>query len=136
MARVESFLADQVATRPHASALTDSIGTDWTYADLNSASDALLSTLQQAGVQANDRVLLLSENCASAVAVLFACWKLDAVPIPVNARQSAGEVGARGAVSGARMVVKPVMFAVISTMIFFLPMMFLPGHMADAGSPR
>ena len=92
MARVESFLADQVATRPHASALTDSIGTDWTYADLNSASDALLSTLQQAGVQANDRVLLLSENCASAVAVLFACWKLDAVPIPVNARQSAGEV--------------------------------------------
>ena len=53
----------------------------------------------------------------------------------VHARQMAGEIGARGAVSGARMVVKPVMFAVISTMIFFVPMMFLPGHMADAGSP-
>ena len=53
----------------------------------------------------------------------------------VHARQMAGEIGARGAVSGARMVVKPVMYAVISTMIFFIPMMFLPGHMADAGSP-
>ena len=53
----------------------------------------------------------------------------------VHARQSAGEVGARGAVTGTRMVIKPVMFAVISTMIFFAPMMFLPGHMADAAFP-
>ena len=29
------------------------------------------------------------------------------------------------------MVVKPVMFAVISTMIFFAPMWFVPGDMAD-----
>jgi multidrug efflux pump subunit AcrB len=53
----------------------------------------------------------------------------------IHARQVAGEVGARGAVSGARMVVKPVMFAVISTMIFFAPMMFLPGDMASAAFP-
>ena len=53
----------------------------------------------------------------------------------VHARQMAGEVGAKGAVSGAKMVVKPVLYAVISTMIFFLPMMFLPGNMADAAFP-
>jgi len=92
MARVETFLTDQAQTRPDALALTDSIGTAWSYADLDVASDALSAALKTAGVRANDRVLLLSENCAAAVAVLFACWKMDAVVIPVNARQSEGEV--------------------------------------------
>ncbi len=92
MARIETFLADQVAARPAAIALTDSIGTVWSYADLDAASDALAARLQEAGVQANDRVLMLSENCGAAVAALFAAWKLDAVIIPVNARQTEAEV--------------------------------------------
>ena len=53
----------------------------------------------------------------------------------IYSRQVLGEMGARGAVTGAQMVVKPVMFAVISTMIFFAPMMFLPGDMASAAAP-
>jgi long-chain acyl-CoA synthetase len=92
MQRVEDFLADQVQTAPHALSLTDSIGTRWSFADLDAASDDLAAQLAEAGVQANDRVLMLSENCAAAVAVLFACWKMDAVVIPVNARQSPAEV--------------------------------------------
>lgn len=92
MARVETFLADQVRKRPDAAALTDSIGTAWSYAAMDAASDDMAARLKSAGVQANDRVLLLSENCASAVAVLFACWKVDAVVIPVNARQTEAEV--------------------------------------------
>tara|TARA_R110002110_G_C13470513_1_gene720810 strand:- start:46468 stop:49587 length:3120 start_codon:yes stop_codon:yes gene_type:complete len=48
----------------------------------------------------------------------------------IHSRQVAGETGAKGAINGARMVLKPVMYAVISTMIFFVPMMFLPGDMA------
>ncbi|WP_386628975.1 class I adenylate-forming enzyme family protein [Sulfitobacter geojensis] len=92
MARVEAFLADQVAVRADAMALTDSIGTAWSFADLDRASDALADVLRAAGVSANDRVLMLSENCAAAVAALFACWKMDAVVIPVNARQTEGEV--------------------------------------------
>lgn len=92
MARVEDFLKDQVAARPEALALIDSIDTRWSFGDLAAASDALAAVLKDAGVQANDRVLMLSENCASAVAVLFAAWKLDAVAIPVNARQTEGEV--------------------------------------------
>lgn len=92
MARVEDFLKDQLAVRPQAMALIDSIGTRWSFADLDAASDALAAVLSEAGVRANDRVLMLSENCASAVAVLFAAWKLDAVAIPVNARQTEGEV--------------------------------------------
>ena len=92
MARVEAFLAEQVAVRPDALALTDSIGTAWCFADLDRASDALADVLRGAGVAANDRVLMLSENCAAAAAALFASWKLDAVIIPVNARQTEAEV--------------------------------------------
>lgn len=50
----------------------------------------------------------------------------------IYSKQMAGEAGAKGAVNGAHGVVKPVMYAVISTMIFFAPMLFLPGDMAHA----
>jgi len=53
----------------------------------------------------------------------------------VHSHQAQGEAGAKGAVSGARAVVKPVMYAVISTMIFVAPMAILPGEMAKAGIP-
>ena len=52
----------------------------------------------------------------------------------IHSRQLAGEGGAKGAVLGARGVLKPVMFAVISTMIFFVPMFFMPGDMAQAAA--
>jgi multidrug efflux pump subunit AcrB len=42
----------------------------------------------------------------------------------IYSRQMAGDAGAKGAVTGAHGVVKPVMYAVISTMIFFTPMLF------------
>lgn len=55
----------------------------------------------------------------------------------IHARQSAGEAGRRGARNGVSSVVKPVMYAVISTMIFFVPMFFMPGDLvrAAAGIP-
>lgn len=49
----------------------------------------------------------------------------------IHSRQEAAEPGSKGAIIGTLSVVKPVMFAVISTMIFFTPMFFLPGGMAD-----
>ncbi|MEM1401686.1 MAG: efflux RND transporter permease subunit [Pseudomonadota bacterium] len=48
----------------------------------------------------------------------------------IYARQSAGDGGVDGAHRGAKSVLKPVMYAVISTMIFFVPMFFMPGDMA------
>ncbi|MFK7976693.1 MAG: efflux RND transporter permease subunit [Halioglobus sp.] len=53
----------------------------------------------------------------------------------VHAHQVSGKPGLPGAVGGAQAVVKPVMYAVISTMIFIAPMLFLPGEMAEAGIP-
>ncbi|MEP5764085.1 MAG: efflux RND transporter permease subunit [Halieaceae bacterium] len=49
----------------------------------------------------------------------------------IHTRQASGDMGDHGAILGAIGVVKPVMFAVISTMIFFLPMWFMPGDMAE-----
>jgi len=50
----------------------------------------------------------------------------------IHSRQTSGDGGAKGALAGAQGVIKPVMFAVISTMIFFVPMFFMPGDMAQA----
>ncbi len=91
-ARVEDFLTHQAATRPDAPAISDSLRAHWTYADFDHAARAAADMLREAGVRPQDRVLVLSENCASAVAMLFACWHLDAVVIPVNARQTRAEV--------------------------------------------
>jgi multidrug efflux pump subunit AcrB len=52
----------------------------------------------------------------------------------VHAQQSRGISGDQGAISGTHRVVKPVMFAVISTMIFFAPMYFMPGDMSKIAS--
>lgn len=92
MARVEEFLAARVAAAPDSMALSDSSGERWTYADLDRASDDLADHLRAAGVAPTDRVLLLVENCAAAVAALHAAWKIGAVIIPLNARQTEGEV--------------------------------------------
>ncbi|MEP3054502.1 class I adenylate-forming enzyme family protein [Ascidiaceihabitans sp.] len=89
---VEDYLAAQVASRAEAPAVLDVTGIALSYGGLDAASDALVSVLEDAGVQKADRVLILSENCVAAVALLFACWKLGARAIPVNARQTESEV--------------------------------------------
>jgi multidrug efflux pump subunit AcrB len=52
----------------------------------------------------------------------------------IYSRQMSGEPGNKGAIDGARSVLKPVMYAVISTMIFFGAMFFLPGDMAHSAA--
>lgn len=50
--------------------------------------------LEQRGVQAGDRVMIVSENCSAQIALLFAAGELQAWPVVVNARLSAREVEA------------------------------------------
>lgn len=82
----------QAAKRPDARALTDTTGAAWSWADLKAASEDVVAVLKQAGVQRGDRVLILAENCNAAVAALYACSRLGAAAIPVNARQTRQEV--------------------------------------------
>lgn len=49
----------------------------------------------------------------------------------IYAKQHGDMKGASAAASGAKSISKPVLFAVISTMIFFVPMLSIPGGMGD-----
>ena len=53
----------------------------------------------------------------------------------VHAHQSAGDSGEFGALEGTISVLKPVMFAVISTMVFFAPMLVMPGTISQFAFP-
>lgn len=92
MSRVDDYLAAQVVARPDALALSDSTGLVWTYRALGEAVDALAAEFVTLGVVKGNRVMVVSENCGSAVAALFAAWKVGAIAVPVNARQSEAEI--------------------------------------------
>lgn len=89
---IHNFLDKQNDLRPDAQALTDTLGTDWSYAELTATSFALADELTLMGVRANDRVLILLENCATAIAAIFAISRIGATSVPFNARQTESEV--------------------------------------------
>lgn len=49
----------------------------------------------------------------------------------IHARTEEGETGITAAINGTNMVLKPVIFAVLTTMIFFAPWMFLSGGTSE-----
>lgn len=49
----------------------------------------------------------------------------------IHSKTEDGETGEIAAINGSRMVVKPVIFAVLTTMIFFAPWMFLSGGTSE-----
>lgn len=90
--RWHGFLDRQIATRPDAPAVSDTTGARWSFADLGRAVEALADELRGAGARPGDRVLVLSENSAASIAALFACSRIGAWALPVNARLTAGEL--------------------------------------------
>lgn len=66
----------------------------WTFADVENATAHVARQFRTAGVRPGDRVLVVSENCAALVALLFGIARLDAWPVLVNARLSAREIDA------------------------------------------
>lgn len=63
-----------------------------TYRELNSVVEAVAQRLQDAGVRAGDRVLLVAENAVSMAVCILAVSRLDAWSATVNARLSAREI--------------------------------------------
>lgn len=49
----------------------------------------------------------------------------------IHSKTEDGEMGEEAAINGTQMVVKPVIFAVLTTMIFFAPWMFLSGGTSE-----
>ena len=79
------------AVTPNAPALCDRAEI-WTYADLWSAVEAGVTLLRDIDVRPGDRVMLVGENCAAQVALIFAAAALDAWIVIVNARLSSTEI--------------------------------------------
>ena len=90
--RLHDLLDAAAAARAQAPALRDAGGTAWTYAELRDASREAAVQLREAGAAPGDRVLILAENCAEAVAHLFGAWRIGAWAVPVNARLVRHEV--------------------------------------------
>jgi acyl-CoA synthetase (AMP-forming)/AMP-acid ligase II len=100
MERIDRIPALWAERRPDAVALADPAGPR-TWRELDAAIAAIADTLRKRGVRPGDRVMIVGENCAAMVAVLFAVASLDAWIVNLNARLSAREVDAIRDHSGA-----------------------------------
>lgn len=89
---------------PQAWALHDG-ARHWTYAELASAIDTTMTQLQALQIRPGDRLMVVGENCAAQVALIFAAAELDAWIVNVNGRLSAREVDQIRDHSGARRVI-------------------------------
>lgn len=73
----------------------------WTWVDLDRRIDAMAAALAANGVRKGDRVLVQSKNCNQLFESMFACFRLGAVWVPTNFRQTPEEVAYLGEASGA-----------------------------------
>jgi acyl-CoA synthetase (AMP-forming)/AMP-acid ligase II len=102
--RIDEIPAHWARVRSGAAALSDGART-FTWGELEAARHRLAGRLRELGVRAGDRVIVLGENGAALVALLFAVPSLDAWVTIVNPRLSAREVDAIRTHSGARAAV-------------------------------
>ncbi|WP_449409795.1 acyl-CoA synthetase [Methylobacterium komagatae] len=80
-------------------------GRSWTWADLDARVDAMAAALAQRGVVKGDRVLVQSRNGNQLFESMFVCFRLGAVWVPTNYRQTPAEVAYLAKASGARALI-------------------------------
>ncbi len=73
----------------------------WTWAELDRRVDAMAAALAARGVKKGDRILVQSKNGNQMFESMFACFRLGAVWVPTNYRQTPGEVAYLAQSSGA-----------------------------------
>ena len=75
----------------------------WTWSQMEARVEAMAAALRDRfGVGKGDRVLIQSANCNQMFESMFACFRLGAVWVPANYRQSPDEVAYLAQASGAR----------------------------------
>jgi len=73
----------------------------WSWAELDRRVDAMAAALASKGIRKGDRVLVQSKNCNQMFESMFACFRLGAVWVPTNFRQTPDEVAYLAQASGA-----------------------------------
>ncbi|HEY4998732.1 MAG TPA: class I adenylate-forming enzyme family protein, partial [Usitatibacter sp.] len=101
--RLEAIPARWAGTRGAALALADERG-EWTWRELEHGRKQLAELLLTLGIRAGDRVMVVGENCATLVALLFAISSVHAWAVIANARLSPREIDGIRAHCGARRV--------------------------------
>ncbi|NMG39045.1 AMP-binding protein [Chelativorans sp. ZYF759] len=78
----------------------------WTWAQMEARVEAMAAALaSEFGIAKGDRVLVQSANCNQMFESMFACFRLGAVWVPTNYRQSPSEVAYLAAASGAKGII-------------------------------
>ncbi len=90
--RLHQVFESKLRTEPERLCLIDHDGQHFSRAQTLAAIDWAEQRLLQAGLRPGDRLLLIGENAVAMCAFIFACSRLDAWVIPVNARQSSAEL--------------------------------------------
>jgi O-succinylbenzoic acid--CoA ligase len=62
------------------------------FPDLTKTISTTASYLLQNGVNPNDRIALLSNNSIEYVISIYALWRIDAIPVPINTRLKKNEI--------------------------------------------
>lgn len=74
----------------------------WNWAELDGRVDAFAHALVETfGVTKGDRILLHAKNCNQLIEAMFACFRIGAVVVPTNFRQTPDEIAYLAASSGA-----------------------------------
>lgn len=87
----------------------------WTWSEIDRRVDAAAAMLADAGVTKGDRVLVQSRNSNQLVETMFACFRLGAIWVPTNFRQTPQEVAALARSSGAVLMLCELEFAAHAT---------------------
>ncbi len=77
----------------------------WNWAELDSRVDAMVLALRAAGIVKGDRILVQSKNCNQMFESMFACFRMGAVWVPTNFRQTPDEVAYLAKASGACLMI-------------------------------
>lgn len=72
----------------------------WTWAEMDARIDAMAAHLQSRGVAKGDRILVQSQNSNQMFEAMFACFRVGAIYVPTNFRQTAGEVAGLAETAG------------------------------------
>jgi fatty-acyl-CoA synthase len=99
------------AAHPGSEALVDvPTGARWTYAELDSDTDAVALGLAELGIGKGDRVGIWAPNCAEWVLTQYATAKIGAILVNINPAYRSHELGYVLAQSGVRLLVSAESF--------------------------